>query len=216
MRKILFTLASCFPFAAIAFAHEGHEHVATNISSIEWGLKGAQELINMHPLFVHFPIALLLTSTAFYFLGTLFRKEDLFVAGKWELYLGTLSAAVTVWTGLQAAKTVPHGGGTHEIMMAHQYFGFAVLGLSALLSIWVFISKANIPSKGRIFFLAGLLLLSATLTQGADLGGRMVFLHGVGVEKKSMVAEESHSLNPGGEKHAGQEHDTHEHNEHAH
>ncbi len=187
MRKILFTLASCFPFAAIAFAHEGHEHVATNISSIEWGLKGAQELINVHPLFVHFPIALLLTSTAFYFLGTIFKKADLVGAAKWELYFGTLASAVTVWTGLKAAETVAHGGDTHQIMMMHQYFGFAVLGISLVLSAWVFFSKENIPGKGKPVFLLALVVLAAVLTQGADLGGRMVFLHGTGVGNKSMM-----------------------------
>lgn len=211
MRTIVSFLFMVLASSGIVWAYEGHEQASNVPTNVQWGLEGAKELINIHPLFVHFPIALLLTSTAFYFLGTLFRKQDLFAAGKWELYLGTLSAAVTVWTGLQAANTVPHSGGTHEIMMAHQYFGFAVLGLSALLSLWVLISKANIPSKGRIFFLAGLLLLSAVLTQGADLGGRMVFLHGVGVGNKNVPAKEAGHHEHGGEEYAGHEHDEHPH-----
>lgn len=186
--------------------HASHEHASGGVFQIEWGLKGAQEATNIHPLFVHFPIALLLTSTAFYFLGTLFRKQDLLAVGKWELYLGTLSAAVTVWTGLQAAKTVPHGGGVHEIMMAHQYLGFAVLGLSLALSAWVFFSKANIPARGKPAFLLTLLVLAAVLTQGADLGGRMVFLKGVGVGGKSMLQKEAaHGHEHAGEEHGGQE-----------
>jgi len=35
-------------------------------------------------------------------------------------------------------------------------------------------------------------VLAAVLTQGADLGGRMVFLHGTGVGKKSMMQEQGH------------------------
>ena len=171
---------------------------------MEWGLKGAQEVMNVHPLFVHFPIALLLESLAFYFLGTIFKKDELLRAGKWTLYFGTLSAAVTVWTGLQAAKTAPHEGDAHQLMMMHQYFGFTVLGLSLALSAWIFFSKSYIPSKGRILFLAGLVLLGAALTQGADFGGRMVFLHGVGVGKKSMLQQ------------AGHDHGAHDHGEHHH
>ncbi len=183
-----------------AAAYEGHEHAALNPLQIEWGLKGAQELTNIHPLFVHFPIALLLTSTAFYFLGTIFKKEDLLAAAKWELFLGTLAAALTVWTGLKAAETVSHGGNAHGIMMMHQYFGFAVLGISITLSVWVRVSKANIPVRGKPAFLLILLVLAAILTQGADLGGRMVFGKGVGVGSKSMLQEtEDHS------------HDSHEH-----
>jgi len=185
------------------------------LSNVQWGLQGLGELINVHPLFVHFPIALLLTSTAFYFLGSIFKKDELLAAGKWALYFGTFAAAVTVWTGLEAAKTVAHGGGVHELMITHQYFGYTVLGLSAVLSTWVFFSKAHIPAKGRVFFLGVLLILGGILTQGADLGGRMVFLNGVGVGRKSMMpAESGHehgshdhgSQEHGGEEHAGDEH----------
>ena len=87
------------------------------ISNIEWGLKGLSDAANIHPLFVHFPIALLLTSFAAYILGSLFKKEELLITGKWFLYFGTLAAAVTVLTGLEAEKTVPHGGEVHEIMI---------------------------------------------------------------------------------------------------
>jgi uncharacterized membrane protein len=156
-------------------------------SSVSWGFQGAQELINLHPLFVHFPIALLLASAASYFLGTVFRKEELFTAGKWTLYLGTVAAALTVWTGLQAASTVSHGAGVHELMIIHQYFGYVILGLSVILSLWLLISKAHMPGKGRFLFLILLFVLTGLVAQSADFGGRMVFQHGVGMGKKSMM-----------------------------
>lgn len=213
MKKLSpYLLFALFVFAGIAWAHEGHEHASNIPTHVEWGLKGAQDVINVHPLFVHFPIALLLESLAFYFLGMVFKKEELLKAGKWTLYFGTLAAAVTVWTGLQAANTVPHGGAVHELMMIHQYFGFAVLGLSLVLSAWLFFSKSHIPSKGRILFLVGLVLLGAILTQGADFGGRMVFLHGVGVGKKSMLKELSKTTE---HEHGGSELN-HEHGGHSH
>ena len=181
------------------------------ISNIEWGLKGLSDAANIHPLFVHFPIALLLTSFAAYILGSLFKKEELLITGKWFLYFGTVAAAVTVLTGLEAEKTVPHGGGVHEILIMHKYFGYTVLGLSVLLSAWVLSSKAHIPSKGRVVFLLALALLAMVITQGADLGGRMVFLHGVSVGGKAAVEEAmSHGHDHGAEEHAGKEHGGHE------
>ena len=177
------------------------------ISNIEWGLKGLSDAANIHPLFVHFPIALLLTSFAAYILGSLFKKEELLIAGKWFLYFGTAAAAVTVLTGLEAEKTVPHGGGVHEILIMHKYFGYTVLGLSVLLSAWVLSSKSHIPSKGRVAFLVALALLAMVITQGADLGGRMVFLHGVSVGGKGAVEEAMpHDHGYGGEEHADKEH----------
>jgi len=192
MKKIILGLWANLTFVAIAFAHEGHEHVATNLLQIKWGLQGARELINIHPLFVHFPIALLLACVFLYVMGMILKKENLLIAGKWSLYLGTLSAALAVWTGLHAEETVQHGGDTHQILMAHQYLGIGILVLSALLSLWIIFSKANVPARGRAFFMVALLTLAAVLMQQADLGGRMVFLNGVGVGKKSMMQEQTH------------------------
>jgi uncharacterized membrane protein len=97
-------------------------------------------------------------------------------------------------------------------MMAHQYLGFAVLGISLALSAWVFFSKANIPGKGKPAFLLALVVLAAVLTQGADLGGRMVFLKGVGVGGKSMLTKESaHPHEEGGKEHGSHEHGSHSH-----
>ena len=106
----------------------------------------------------------------FYFLGSILKKEELFIAGKWSLFFGTLGAGVSVWTGLQAAETVYHDEEIHQMMMAHQYVGIALLVLSAALSLWVIISKKTIPSA-RLLFLGGLLILSALIAQAADLGG---------------------------------------------
>ena len=185
-------------------------HIPVFFMTVEWGLAGLKDVINVHPLFVHSPIGLLLAAFAFYFLGSIFKKDELLAAGKWTLYLGTFAAALTVWTGLQAEGTVPHGYDVHQILLLHKYIGFAVLALSAALSAWVFFSKTLVPSKGKPVFLAGLALLAIVLTQGADLGGRMVFLHGVGVGRKSMMMQEitPHARDHhehGGKDHAGEE-----------
>lgn len=196
--------------STLALAHEGHEHVATNPSQVEWGMQGAMELINVHPMFVHFPIALLLACVFFYIVGIVLKKDNLLIAGKWSLYLGTLSAAAAVWTGLRAAGSVEHGGDSHQIMMAHQYLGITILLLSAVLSIWVLISKVNMPKAPKIFFLI-LLLLVVFISQQADFGGRLVFLHGVGVGKKSMMQEQAPGHEAMGEHEEGHDHGDHQH-----
>ena len=174
-------------FAGNVWAHAGHEH-ASAIPHVKWGLDGAKELINIHPLFVHFPIALLLAAVVFYFLGSVIGKEDLFAAGKWVLWLGTLSAGLAVWTGLKAPDTVFHDMDIHPLILAHQYLGITILSLSFLLSLWVFISKANIPAK-RFVFLGILFLLSLLIVQQADFGGRIVFGKGVGIGQRSMMVK---------------------------
>lgn len=186
MKKTIGTILGILAFAGPAFAHTSHGAVTKPIY-VSWGLQGAQELLNVHPLFTHFPIALLLAAVDFYVLGILFRKENFYFAGKWTLWFGALSAGITVWTGLQAAETVRHDEEIHQIIIRHQYLGISILILSIVWSLWVAISKANIPSRGRVIFMGGLLLLSAMILQEADFGGRMVFLKGVGVGKKNIT-----------------------------
>ena len=52
------------------------------LASVKWGLEGVKELVNIHPLFTHFPIALLLSSLGFYLLGLIFKKEHFLKTGK--------------------------------------------------------------------------------------------------------------------------------------
>ncbi len=146
-------------------------------------------MISVHPLFVHFPIGLLFMSAVFYFAGSFLKKESLLQAGKWTLWSGALSAAAAVWTGLRAAYTAPHNDETHQIMLLHQNMGYAILAIAVILSAWLLIIKAPVPKRGRVVFLVALALLNLILIQQADLGGRMVFLHGTGVGKKSMLEQ---------------------------
>ena len=157
------------------------------------GLQSLKEIISIHPLFVHFPIALLLLSAVFYGAGALFKNENLTQAGRWTLYAGMLSAVIAVLTGIKAESTVEHDEEAHEIMELHEKLGYIILALSAALSAWTLAVKSAIPSKGRIVFFAGLIVLSLVIIQQADLGGRLVFLKGIGVGKKSMLQEDGHS-----------------------
>ena len=54
---------------------------------------GAQHLQNVHPLIVHFPIALLFAAALIYWLGFLARRESWHWGGLWTLVLGVLGAA---------------------------------------------------------------------------------------------------------------------------
>lgn len=157
---------------------------------VKWGLEGVKELMNIHPLFTHFPIALLLSSLGFYLLGLVFKKEHFLKTGQWTLYFGTLGTAVAVWTGIQAANSVPHDETTHAMMMAHQYLGITVLILSALLSLWLLVSKSSLPNPKPVF-VGGLFLIAILLLQQVDFGGRLVFFHGVGMGRKSTAQNQT-------------------------
>ncbi len=144
-------------------------------------LPGLSTLPNIHPILVHFPIAFL---TAFVFtdiLGRLFKNDELRRTASWLLYLGTVSAFMTVAAGLQAAATVAHSDAVHEIMEQHETYGFTVAFLSFVLSIWRFVSKTSFNFLTTSLHLGLAVLTCIVLALGMDLGGLMVYKYGVGV-----------------------------------
>lgn len=145
-------------------------------------LPGISAMENIHPLFVHFPIALLTVFFLIDFAGSIAKKSDWRQVASWFLYLGTLFAGMTVLAGLQAAATVMHGDDVHEIMQTHKHFGLSVLTLATILSAWRFIFKGALQGVLNGLHLACAAVLCLLLTFGADLGGLMVYKYGVGVE----------------------------------
>lgn len=147
------------------------------------GFKGLSEVVNIHPLFVHFPVALFPTTLFFYLVGIVWKKEKFLFAARISLTLAVLSAIVTVWTGEMAEASFPHSEAIHQLMMTHEKIGITGLVLGSLLFLWSFWLKEGSP-KGKFYFLIFLALTTFVILQNGDIGGRMVFVEGASVKSK--------------------------------
>lgn len=144
-------------------------------------LPGMTAMENIHPLLVHFPIAFL---SAFFLIdlaGSIAKKSAWRQAASWFLYLGTIFAGLTMTAGLIAASSVLHGDDVHEIMESHEHLGITIFTLATLLSVWRLIGKAARQGALNYLYLAFAGLLCVLLVFAADLGGLMVYKHGVAV-----------------------------------
>ena len=147
---------------------------------LETLLPGVQHLQNIHPLVVHFPIALLVGAALFYGLAWVLKSDRLAFTGFMVLILGALSAGVAVGTGLYAEPGVMISFSVREhLLNPHKKFMLATLGLSIILTLWAIFAKP-FPKRGRIVFLFLFLLLLAVMTTGADYGARMVYDYNAG------------------------------------
>jgi len=164
-------------------------------------LPGVSQMTNIHPLFVHFPIALFNSFFVMEFFGVILKREDLRTAATWMLYLGTLGAVGAVSAGLWAASTVSHTEEVHAIMVRHGIFGITVLTLGVLLSVWRFYVNNKFSIKLHVLHLILAFIMLITMTFGADLGGLMVYKYGVSVKAVPQ---------PKGHVHGGAIHETQE------
>ena len=74
---------------------------------MDWSLFGfsaMRELFNIHPMFVHFPIAFLPGAFLLYALGIVLKKPVLNAAGRACLYLAAAGTVAALTTGLFAAR----------------------------------------------------------------------------------------------------------------
>ena len=129
-------------------------------------------LENIHPLFIHFPIALLSTGLFFDFLALILHREDMENAGFWCMFMGIISCLFSNFTGLMIFLT---GGSfsdllqfTHFLLAWSATFIFAVL-------FWIRI-KLQVdflysPLK-RCFYFTIHILTVGMLFYGAHLGAK--------------------------------------------
>ncbi len=152
-------------------------------------LPGIANMDNIHPMLVHFPIALFTVFFILDVLGTLAKKPQWRNVASWLLYIGTFTTVFTVIAGFVAANSVAHGDNVHDIMERHEHIGVAVLSLATLLSFWRAKIGVLMTGGANSFFLLLAALLFGLMAAGADLGGLMVYKYGVAVQAVPLAEE---------------------------
>jgi uncharacterized membrane protein len=137
------------------------------------------DMENIHPLFVHFPIALLLTGLLLDGLGFILKKSGLSIAGWWCFGLGVISAVVTVFTGLQAEETVSLSQEASEVLEMHEHFQLYSTAVLVGLLIWRCFKWRLIPPLASVYFIITILAVGA-ISYGSHYGGELVYEYGVG------------------------------------
>lgn len=82
---------------------------------------------SLHPLVVHFPIALLLTAVCVDLAALVLKRPALHRVALWNLTLGTIGAGVAVLSGLRAGDVAKHSFEIWHVMELHKRLGFITL-----------------------------------------------------------------------------------------
>jgi len=152
----------------------------------------------MHPIFVHFTIALTSASLVFDALGFFFNKPSLTAAGAWTLVGSAVMTLVTISTGLTSATRAPlEEGEARSFLRAHMALGLIFYGLLVVVTFW----RISLWQNGRgisWLYLVSLALGSLVMTIQGYLGGELVYRYGVEVEQahRDLPEREAESAPP--------------------
>lgn len=135
----------------------------------------------IHPMVVHFPIALLLTSCLFDGLALRWRAAQFRETSLSLLIVGILAAGAAVVTGHFAEEAVEHSGVPKKAIELHEELGFAVFWLFlALLGLRLGMYWGWMRDQPQLVLAVG--VGGAVLTVAASyFGGDLVYRFGAGV-----------------------------------
>ena len=139
----------------------------------------------LHPLLVHFPIALLVTAFVADVSFALTALVSLRDAGWWMLFAAAVSGVGTVLAGVFDMSRAELGEEVHPRVHRHMWVGIALSVLMALLAAWrwVFFNDPSTPLSS-IYLDAAFLVVALAGFQGW-LGGELVYTHGVFVRQQT-------------------------------
>ena len=157
---------------------------------------------NLHPIFVHFAVALLFTASMTMVVAAIGPaapwRSSLQSAADWMLLLGWLAAVAAVLAGFDAYHEVTQDEASHAATHIHRNWALATLTAFTLLGAWRLARRKSTPS---LVFALCMLIAAAPLTVTAWWGGRLVFHYGLGVQSLPEPSAE-----PGGHSHGDGNH----------
>lgn len=136
----------------------------------------------LHPMIVHFPIALLLSAVALDVFGFLLKRPPLTQAGFYLLCLGCIGAIAAYLSGQLAKRSVALTPGARTLVGLHESAALAVVGLSGLLILIRFWNVRGLQGAAVSLYFAGAVLLVAAVSITGWYGGEVVYHHGAGVQ----------------------------------
>ncbi len=133
----------------------------------------------IHPIVVHFVIAMALISVLFDLIGTLARRPRLFEVSFWNLLVATAAIFVAIIFGqIEAGLAEPYGA-SREILNLHSTIGWSLAGVLAVLTGWRYVIRSKDPARLPLAFLGAGGLLVALVAVQVTLGNQLIWTYGL-------------------------------------
>lgn len=133
----------------------------------------------IHPIVVHFVIAMVLFAVFCDVLGAITKNTRLFEVGWWNLFFATISIFIAVLFGqVEAGLSEPYTV-ARSTLNIHTLLGWSLSAILAAITAWRFIIRSRDPQTLPKSFLGVGVLLSALVFYQVYLGDKLVWVYGL-------------------------------------
>ena len=133
----------------------------------------------IHPIVVHFVIAMALISVLFDLIGSLAGRPRLFEVSFWNLLVATAAIFVAIIFGQVEAGLAEPYGASREILNLHSTIGWSLAGVLAVLTGWRYVIRSKDPARLPLAFLGAGGLLVALVVVQVTLGNQLIWTYGL-------------------------------------
>ena len=133
----------------------------------------------IHPIVVHFVIAMALITVVFDVIGVISGKKNLFEVSFWNLIVATVAIFIAIIFGqIEAGLASPYGA-SRDILNLHSTIGWSLAGVLALLTGWRYVARQKNPAALPKAFLILDIALAALVVVQVYLGDQLVWIYGL-------------------------------------
>ena len=133
----------------------------------------------IHPIVVHFVIAMALIAVVFDVIGITQKKANLFEVSFLNLIVATVAIFVAIIFGqLEAGLASPYGS-SRDILNYHSTIGWSLAVVLSLITGWRYVARQKNPNSLPIGFLLIDGLLAALVCTQVYLGDKLVWIYGL-------------------------------------
>ena len=133
----------------------------------------------IHPIVVHFVIAMALITVVFDLIGVITRRRNLFEVSFWNLLVATVAIFVAIIFGkIEAGLATPYGA-SRDLLNYHSTLGWSLAAILSLLTGWRYVARQKDPTVLPRGFLIIDSILAVLVFCQVYLGDKLVWVYGL-------------------------------------
>ena len=133
----------------------------------------------IHPIIVHFVIAMTLIAVVFDIIAIFKKRSNLFEVSFLNLIVATIAIFVAIIFGqIEAGLANPYGS-SKDILNYHSTIGWSLAAILSIITGWRYVSRQNNPNNLSLGFLFIDIMLALLVCIQVYLGDKLVWIYGL-------------------------------------